>query len=126
MTSLCKAFQDINYICVDSGNVIVNKKKLLTSGVKTCSVLGFSYKNINFMAHIDEVKPNMEKKILNQMDNFDLKKIDTFHIWYGSLCNIQCKSSELLKKIIKKKQIPYEKIKIHGNVNYSDRLKIPI
>ena len=91
MTSLCRAFNDINTICVDSGKIIISKKKLITSGVKTCSVLAFSYNNINFMAHIDEMKPNMEKNLLHELNKFNLDNIDTFHIWYGSLCNSKWK-----------------------------------
>ena len=126
MTTLCKAFYNINYICVNSGEIIISNKKLMTSGVKTCSVLGFSFNNKNFMTHIDEMIPNMENRLLLQLSKINISHVKTFHIWYGSLCINNCNSSKLLHKIIKKIKIPEEKIIVHGNTDYSQQITIPL
>ena len=99
---------------------------MMTSGVKTCSVLGFSFNNKNFMAHIDEMIPNMENRLLLQLSKINISDVKTFHIWYGSLCINKCNSSKLLNNIIKKLKINKEKIIVHGNVEYNQQIIIPL
>ena len=41
---------------VDQSNIIISKNELITSHVGTCSILLFSFNNLNFMAHIDQYK----------------------------------------------------------------------
>jgi len=50
----------MNSICVNTGEVKISEKSLVTGFVITCSVIGFSYNNNNFLAHIDAMKPGMK------------------------------------------------------------------
>lgn len=99
MSLLCDAFINTDSVCVNTGEVKVSKKTLVTSFVKTCSVLAFTYKKINFLAHIDALTPDMESKINMKLKELNPKFINEINIWKGSACNISCPSYEIAKKI---------------------------
>ena len=50
-----------NCIYVDEGELKISTNKLYTTKVGTCSLLLFSYKNKNFLAHIDPIKNNSDE-----------------------------------------------------------------
>ena len=53
-------------IYVDESHIIISKNKLITSNVGTCSILLFSFNNINFMAHIDALR-NTSSQIISRI-----------------------------------------------------------
>lgn len=102
MSLLCNAFPSMNSICVNTGEVKISEKILMTGFVKTCSVIGFSYKNNNFLAHIDAMKPNMKNQVINEINKLNPKYINKIHIWKGSNCNSNCPSFAIAKQITNK------------------------
>uniref|UniRef100_A0A6C0F807 Uncharacterized protein n=1 Tax=viral metagenome TaxID=1070528 RepID=A0A6C0F807_9ZZZZ len=113
MSLLCDAFDSVDSICVNTGEVIVSKKYLSTSFVNTCSVLVFQYGDMKFMAHIDAINPNMETIINLKLKSIDFDKIRTIFIWKGTKCVDNCPSFNLAKKVLAKiggnKEIVYLK-----------------
>ena len=102
MSLLCNAFKINNSVCVNTGEVIISSNNLTTSFVNTCTVIAFKYENIKFMAHLDDLKPNMENLVNEKLLLVDLSKIKKIYIWIGSKCFNNCPSLILAKKISKK------------------------
>jgi len=100
MSLLCDAFIHVDTKCVNTGEVAISKKTLVTSFVRTCSVLGFNYKGNNFLAHIDALDPNMKLKIINKLNILNPQYIKEIKIWKGSACNSNCPSFQLAKEIV--------------------------
>ena len=102
MALLCNAFPHSKSLCVNTGEVIISNNQLVTSFVKTCSVIEFSYNKLNFMAHIDAFNPNMELKLINNLKKFNLDNIKEVNVWRGSHCFSNCPSFKIAMKILKK------------------------
>ena len=100
MALICNAFTNINSICVNTGEVLFDKKPLTTSFVKTCSVITFKYNSINFLAHIYALDPLMKQKVKKKINELNPKNIDHIYIWEGSRCNGNCPSFKLAKDIV--------------------------
>lgn len=111
MSLLCNAFPSDNTLCVNTAEVITSNSKLSTSFVNTCSVITFKNNNINFMAHVDAISPNMENSIKKELDKLDLSNVLEVNIWKGSRCFNNCPSFEIVNNIInlyfKQKKINY-------------------
>lgn len=102
MSLLCNAFpNNDNSICINTGEVKSNKKTLVTSFVNTCSVLAFNHNDINFMAHIDAINPNMVNIITQELQKFSVADIKEIHIWKGNSCYDNCPSFMIAKNISK-------------------------
>ena len=101
MSLLCESFPFENEICVNTGEVKYSNLNLVTSFVNTCTVLAFKIKDNNFMAHIDAINPNMEKIVLNQLKNLNIKDVREVHIWKGNKCANYCPSFKIAEKILK-------------------------
>ena len=99
MSLLCNAFPSMNSICVNTGEVKISEKTLVTGFVITCSVIGFSYNNKNFLAHIDAMKPGMKNEVINEINKLNPTFIDKINIWKGSKCNYECPSFAIAKEI---------------------------
>ena len=102
MSLLCNAFQINNSVCVNTGEVIISSNDLTTSFVNTCTVIAFKYDNIKFMAHLDDINPNMENLVNSKLSIIDFSKVNKIYIWKGSKCFNNCPSFTLAKKIAKK------------------------
>ena len=102
MSLLCDSFPSMDSICVDTGEVKISNHNLNTSFVNTCTVIAFEYENKKFMAHIDAINPNMEKKILKYLSKIDTNKVKTVNVWKGTKCEKYCPSFEIAKKILDK------------------------
>jgi len=101
MSLLCDAFPSIDTVCVNTGEVKISKKTLVTSFVNICTVLGFHHNGINFLAHVDVMEPDMESKVKKKLNKIESKYIKKIHIWKGSNCEDICPSFQIVKNIIK-------------------------
>lgn len=92
MASLCSVYGNTNTICVDTGEVKMHiGKKLSTSFLNTCCALGFIYKNIHFLAHIDHLTPFMYEKVLVELTKVKkYAKKAKINIWIGEKCGEKC------------------------------------
>ena len=106
----------INYydICnncryVDQSEIIISKKQLRTSHVGTCSVLMFSFNNLNFMAHIDALQNTREQLIKEIKKKFDIKKmrIKKVYIIPGAWCNKKCDTIKIIMSVLKQLKIEF-------------------
>tara|TARA_B100001175_G_C19415824_1_gene593600 strand:+ start:105 stop:485 length:381 start_codon:yes stop_codon:yes gene_type:complete len=113
-------------IYVDQSKIIVSKKKLYTSNVGTCSILCFSYNNLNFMAHIDALQNNSNQIINKIITNFDYLKINNVVIYKGPWCYNNCMSTNIILKCLKKLNISYrlyeKKIKWTNNIYINNNI----
>ena len=92
---------------VDQSKIIVSNKKLYTSHVGTCSILLFSYNNLNFMAHIDALQNNSNQIIKKIITNFDYSKLNNVIIYKGPWCYNNCMSTNIIIKSLKNLNISY-------------------
>ena len=113
-------------IYVDEGELKISNNKLYTGKVGTCSLLLFSYKNNNFLAHIDALKNNSEDIINILKKNFSINKLKYTKIYIikGSWCIKDCITINTIKKALeelKLKYIMYEKkIKWKNNISINN------
>jgi len=107
MSNLCYAFGDST--CVNTGEVKLNYKELnkdlSTSFINTCCALGFHVNGFNFLAHVDDMTPNMYNKIISKLQiiSSNLKDIKNIHVWVGMMCTTKsnCGCLKICKKVIK-------------------------
>ena len=86
---------------VDQSFIIVSKNALYTSHVGTCSVLLFSYNNLNFMAHIDALQNNsiqIIEKIKKHFNTTKLKNDITVYIIKGPWRLDNCYTTNIITK----------------------------
>ena len=115
-----------NCLYVDQSKIIVSKKKLYTSHVGTCSVLFFSYNNLNFMAHIDALQNNT-KQIKNKiLEHFNHSKLNNVSIYKGPWCYNNCMSTNTIIKSLKQLNISFilyeKKIKWTSNIYINNNI----
>ena len=125
MANLCIAFSDTKY-CVETGSIkFIKSDFLVTSFINTCCVLAFHVNGFNFLAHIDDMIPNMYNNIIEILikNNDHIRYIKKVHIWIGSFCNNTCSSLQIANNVAKyiDKPIIYHKdndneIKIDKNL----------
>ena len=112
---------------VDQSKIIISSKKLYTTNIGTCSILLFSYNNLNFMAHIDALQNNSDE-ILNKIQiYFDYSKINNVSIYKGPWCyNYNCISTNMIIKCLKKLNISYtlheKKIKWNNTIYINNNI----
>ena len=117
---------------VDQSKIIVSKNELITSQVGTCSILLFSFNNLNFMAHIDALQ-NTSDNIISQIKKyFDINqlKYKKVYIIPGAWCNnTNCYTLTIIKNALKKLKIEFiihkKNIKWINNI-YIDKNNISI
>jgi hypothetical protein len=120
-----------NCIYVDEGELKISTNKLYTKKVGTCSLLLFSYKNKNFLAHIDALKNNSDDIINILKKNFIINKLKYTKIYIikGSWCNNECITIDIIVKALKQLNLKYsfykENIKWKNTI-YIDKNKIEI
>lgn len=118
-------------IYVDEGELKISNNKLYTGKVGTCSLLLFSYKNNNFLAHIDALKNNSEDIINILKKNFSINKLKYTKIYIikGSWCNNECITLDIIINALKQLNLKYdfykENIKWKNSI-YIDKNKIEI
>lgn len=107
---------------VDQSNIIISKNELITSHVGTCSILLFSFNNLNFMAHIDAIQNTSVQIISKIKKNFDINKLKQKKVYIipGAWCNNNCYTIEIIKKALKKLEIEFiihkKNIKWNNNI----------
>lgn len=92
---------------VDQSKINISNKKLYTSHVGTCSILLFSYNNLNFMAHVDALQNNSNQIIKKIITNFDHSKLNNVTIYKGPWCYNNCMSTDIIIKSLKNLNISY-------------------
>lgn len=94
---------------VDQSKIIISKNKLVTSHVGTCSILLFSFNNINFMAHIDALQNTTNELIKKIEKNFDINKLSKIKVYIipGAWCNTKCYTTKLIINALKKLKIEF-------------------
>lgn len=97
-----------NCLYVDQSKIVVSNKKLYTSHVGTCSVLLFSYNNLNFMAHIDALQNNSVEINTIIKQHFNPKYIDNVSIYKGNWCYNDCLSTNIIIASLNKLNISYK------------------
>lgn len=113
-----------NCIYVDQSNIIVSKQPLYTSHVGTCSVLLFSFKKLNFMAHIDAIQNNSDeivKKIKKHFNIEDLKKTKIYII-KGAWCHNKCPTTNIIMKSLKTLNLNF--IIYEKKINWNNEIHI--
>ena len=117
---------------VDQSFIIVSKNILYTSHLGTCSVLLFSYNNLNFMAHIDALQNNHSQIIDKIKKHFDVNKLKsdvTAYIIKGAWCFDKCSTINIITKSLNALNIKFnisEKKINWSNEIYIDNNKIKI
>ena len=108
---------------VDQSHIIISKNKLITSHVGTCSILLFSFNNLNFMAHIDALQNNSFQIISKIEKNFDINKLKQKKVYIipGAWCNnTTCYTLTIIKNALKKLEIKFiiykKNIKWNNNI----------
>ena len=98
-----------NCIYVDQSQIHISKNKLYTSHVGTCSILLFSYKNKNFMAHIDAIQNSTQEIIKILKKNFNIEELKTISIYIipGPWCSKNCFTTIIIKNALKKLNLPF-------------------
>lgn len=121
MSLLCNAYPMSRTVCVNTGEAKISKSNLVTSFVITCSVIAFKYNDLNFMAHVDAMNPNMITIILEQLKKIKVEDVENVHVWRGSRCYDNCPSYSIIYKILKKFS---KKCNIIEHENDEDIIKI--
>ena len=114
---------------VDQSKIIISNKKLYTSHIGTCSVLLFSYNNINFMAHIDALQNNSIEIVNIIKKKFNYKKLINVKIYKGLWCYNNCLSTNIIINALSKLNISYtlyEKKVNYNNYIFIDNNNITI
>ena len=109
---------------VDQSEIIISKNKLITSHIGTCSILLFSFNNLNFMAHIDALQNSSIQIIKKINKNFDVNKLRKIKVYIipGSWCNNNCYTTKLIINTLKKLKIEFI---IHKkNINWKNTISI--
>jgi len=121
----------INYydICnncryVDQSEIIISNKKLRTSHLGTCSVLAFSFNNLNFMAHVDALQNTKEQLLKKIKKKFDIKNIrlKKVYIVSGAWCNTKCDTIRIIMNVLK--QLNIELIIHNKNIKWKNIIDI--
>lgn len=107
---------------VEQSKIIISNKKLYTSHIGTCSVLLFSYNNINFMAHIDALQNNSIEIINIIKKKFNYKKLINVKIYKGLWCYNNCLSTNIIISALNKLNISYTLYE--KKVNYNNYIFI--
>lgn len=101
MSLLCNAFPSREGICVNTGEVKISMRPLITSFVNTCTAIGIKFGKKNFLAHIDVMNPNMENEANQVLSKVDKTKIESIKVWKGNRCEKECPSYRLALKLLK-------------------------
>jgi len=98
-----------NCIYVDQSKIIVSKNKLITSHVGTCSILLFSFNNLNFMAHIDALQNTSYQIISKIKKKFDINQLKRKKVYIitGAWCNTKCYTTQIIINALKKLKIEF-------------------
>jgi len=94
---------------VDQSEIIISKKQLRTSNVGTCSILMFTFNNLNFMAHIDALQNTPEQLIIKIKKNFDINKMKTKKVYIvpGAWCNKKCYTIQIIMNALEQLKIEF-------------------
>ena len=115
-----------HHICdclyVDQSQIIISNKKLYTSHIGTCSILLFSYNNVNFMAHIDALQNNSNEIIHIIKKKFDYKLLTNVKIYKGLWCYKNCLSTNIIINALNNLNITYTLYE--KKVNYNNYIFI--
>ena len=96
-------------IYVDQSQMYISTNKLYTSHIGTCSILLFSYKNKNFMAHIDAIQNSSQELIKILKKNFNIEELKKISIYIipGSWCFKNCFTTTIIKNALKKLNLSF-------------------
>lgn len=120
MSFLCDAYNSIDTECVNTGEVKTSNKTLITNFVEICTAIGFHSNGINFLAHVDGLRPNMESQVINHLHQLNTTNINKIHIWKGYKCDKSCPSFQIVQNIVNK----LNGKKIYHNYNEHDTIII--
>ncbi len=116
---------------VDQSKIIISKNELITSHVGTCSILLFSFNNLNFMAHIDALQNTSDQIISKIKKKFDINQLKQKKVYIipGAWCNTKCYTTQIIINALKKLKIEFiihkKNIKWTNNI-YIDKNNISI
>ena len=114
----------LSCIYVDQAQLKISNNKLYTSQVGTCSLLLFSYKNENFLAHIDALQNNSNDIVNMIKTNFNINKLKYTKIYIikGSWCIKECITINTIKKALEELKLKY--IMYNKDIKWKNNISI--
>lgn len=111
-------------IYVDESHIIISKNKLITTNVGTCSILLFSFNNINFMAHIDALRNTSSQIISRIKKNFNIQELKKSKIYIipGAWCSNNCYTKKIIINALKNLKLDF--IIYKKNIKWNNTISI--
>lgn len=113
-----------NCIYVDQAELKISDNKLYSSHVGTCSLLLFSYKDKNFLAHIDALQNNSNDIVNIIKKNFNINKLKYTKIYIikGAWCIKECITINTITKALRELKLKY--IMYNRNIKWKNNISI--
>ena len=97
---LCNSETHSEYNCVETGDIEIDIKPLITHYVNTCSVITMKNGKYYLLGHIDEFKENMKKELISKIKMYGEYKNSEIKVYIGKGCEKECDSFKIIKEVL--------------------------
>ena len=97
---LCNNENNSEYNCVETGDIEIDIKPLITHYVNTCSVITMKNGKYYLLGHIDEFKENMKKEMIMKMKMYGEYENSEIKVYIGRGCGEECESYNIIKEVL--------------------------